>query len=65
MDLIMLVLVMLVIGVVVVLLIRAAEKIGLPPNWSYFLQLFALAVLVIYLLTQFVPLPNVLPGRRG
>ena len=58
MDLILLVVVCVVIGFLVWLL---TTKVPMPPGWATALQVLTLVVLVIYVLTRFVHLPNVLP----
>jgi uncharacterized membrane protein len=60
MDLILLVLVLVVIGFVVWLL---TTQIPMPPTWARAIQLLALLVIILYLVTRFLNLPNVLPGR--
>lgn len=58
MDLILLVVVLAVVGFVVWLV---TTRIPMPPLWASAIQLLALLVLVFFLLTRFVSLPNVLP----
>jgi hypothetical protein len=58
MDLIMLVLVMAVIGFLVYII---TTKIPMPPGWATAIQVLALIVIVLFLLSRFVKLPNVLP----
>ena len=58
MDLVMLVLVLVVIGFLVWLL---TTKIPMPPAWATTIQVLVIVVLVFYLLTRVVDLPNVLP----
>jgi hypothetical protein len=58
MDLILLVLVLVAIGFFVWLL---TTKIPMPPGWAQTIQIGTLIVLVLFLLTRFVHLPNVLP----
>ena len=58
MDLVMLVLVLVVIGFLVWLL---TTKIAMPPAWATTIQVLVIVVLVFYLLTRVVDLPNVLP----
>ena len=60
MDLILLVLVLVVIGFVIWLL---TTQIPMPPTWAKAIQLLALLVIILYLVTRFLNLPNVLPGR--
>ena len=57
MDLIMLVLVLCVIGFVVYLL---TTYIPMPPNLGKAIQVVALVLLILYLVSRVVPLPNVL-----
>ena len=58
MDLIILVLVICLIGFLVWLL---TTKIPMPPGWATAIQVIVLVVLVIYVLTRLVHIPNVLP----
>lgn len=58
MDLILLVVVLVVIGFVVYLL---TTQIPMPAGWARAIQILALLVIVLYLLSRFVNLPNVLP----
>jgi hypothetical protein len=58
MDLLMLVLVIVLIGFLVWLL---TTKVPMPPGWAIVIQVGALIVIVLYVLTRFVNLPNVLP----
>lgn len=58
MDLILLVLTLALIGFVVWII---TTKIPMPPMWATTIQVLAIIVLVLYALTRFVPLPNVLP----
>jgi hypothetical protein len=60
MDLILLVLVLAIVGFVIWLI---TTQIPMPANWARAIQIFALVVIVIYLITRFLNLPNVLPGR--
>lgn len=57
MDLIVLVLVVCLVGFVVWLL---TTYIPMPPNWAKLIQVVALVVLLLYLLTRLFHLPNVL-----
>lgn len=57
MDLLILVLVCCLIGFVVWL---ATTKIPMPDGWARAIQVFALIVLVLYVLTRLVTIPNVL-----
>jgi hypothetical protein len=56
-DLIVLVLVLVLIGFLVWLL---TTRIPLPPLWASTIQVVALVVVIVYLLTRVVHLPNVL-----
>lgn len=58
MDLIILVLVVALIGFLVYII---TTKIPMPPGWAMAIQVGALVVIILYLLTRFVNLPNVLP----
>src|SRR4029434_478059 len=58
MDLIYLVLVIALIGLLVLLI---TTKIPMPPFWATAIQILALGVIILYLVTRFVNLPNVLP----
>ena len=58
MDLIVLVLVLALIGFLVWVV---TTKIPMPPAWASAIQVLALVVIVLYMLTRFVDLPNVLP----
>jgi len=60
MDLLILVLVVALIGFVVYVI---TTKIQMPPYWAATIQLLALIVIVLWLLSHFVTLPNVLPRR--
>jgi hypothetical protein len=60
MDLLILVLVVALIGFVVYVI---TTKIQMPPGWAATIQLLALIVIVLWLLSHFVTLPNVLPRR--
>ncbi len=60
MDLILLILVLVVIGFLVWVL---TTQIPMPPMWAKAIQILALLVIVLYLITRFLNLPNVLPGR--
>ena len=57
MDLIILVLICVLIGFLVWLL---TTKVPMPPGWAAAIQVIALVVLVIFLLTKLVDIPNVL-----
>jgi membrane-bound metal-dependent hydrolase YbcI (DUF457 family) len=58
MDLVLLVLFVALIGFLVWVI---TTKIPMPPFWASVFQVVALIVLVLYLISRFVPLPNVLP----
>src|SRR5262247_2686778 len=58
MDLILLVLVVVLIGFVVWML---TTKVPMPPGWATAIQILALVVILLYVLSRFVNLPNVLP----
>ena len=58
MDLLVLVLIAALLGFVIYLL---TTKIPMPPYWAQIIQVVALIVLVLYVLTRFVRLPSVLP----
>jgi hypothetical protein len=58
MDLILLVLVVALIGFLVWAI---TTQIPMSPGWAKAIQVFALIVIVLYLITRFVRLPNVLP----
>ena len=58
MDLILLVLVLALVGFVIWIL---TTQIPMPPAWAKAIQVLALVCLVLYLLSRFVNLPNILP----
>lgn len=58
MDLIILVLVLCLVGFVVYLL---TTVIPMPPQWAKAIQVVALIVLILYLVTRLVRIPNILP----
>jgi hypothetical protein len=58
MDLLLLIVVCVVIGFIVWVL---TTQVPMPPVWAKAIQVLALVVLVLYILTRFVNLPNVLP----
>jgi alpha-D-ribose 1-methylphosphonate 5-phosphate C-P lyase len=58
MDLVILVLVVALIGFLVYIV---TTKIPMPSGWATTLQVFALVVLVVWLLSHFLAVPNVLP----
>jgi uncharacterized membrane protein len=58
MDLIILVIVVVLIGFLVWLL---TTRVPMPPGWATAIQVGALIVIVLYLVTRFIRLPNVLP----
>lgn len=57
MDLIILVVVLCLVGFVVWLL---TTKIPMPPYWATTIQVLAIIVLVLYVLSHFVRVPNLL-----
>jgi hypothetical protein len=58
MDLILLVLVAVLIGFVVYIL---TTRVPMPPGWATAIQVLALVLILLYVLSRFVVLPNVLP----
>lgn len=60
MDLVVLVLVVALIGFLVYVI---TTKVQMPPGWATTIQLLALIVIVLWVLSHFVALPNVLPHR--
>jgi hypothetical protein len=58
MDLIILVLVIALIGFLVWII---TTKIPMPPGWATAIQVLALVVIILFLLSRFVNVPNVLP----
>jgi hypothetical protein len=60
MDLLILVLVVALIGFVVYII---TTRIQMPPGWATTIQVLALVVIVLWLLSHFVSVPNVLPRR--
>jgi len=58
MDLVILVIVVVLIGFIVWLL---TTRVPMPPGWATAIQVGALILIVLYLITRFVRLPNVLP----
>lgn len=58
MDLLILVLVIVLIGFLIWIL---TTKVPLPPGWATAIQVLALIVILLYIVTRFVHLPNVLP----
>jgi len=58
MDLIVLVLLVVLIGFIVWVV---TTKVPMPPGWATAIQVLALIVIVLYLVTRFINLPNVLP----
>jgi hypothetical protein len=58
MDLLILVIVLCLIGFVIYLL---TTKIPMPPHWATAIQVLTLIVIVLYILSRLVSLPNVLP----
>lgn len=58
MDLLVLVLVLALIGFLVWII---TTRVPMPPGWATAIQVLALIVIILYVLTRFVTLPNVLP----
>jgi hypothetical protein len=58
MDLLLLVVVVALIGFLIYVL---TTKIPMPPLWAVTIQVLALVVIILFLLTRVVHLPNVLP----
>lgn len=58
MDLLLLVIVLVLLGFVIYVL---TTKVPMPPHWATAIQVIALIALLLYVLTRFVNLPNVLP----
>jgi len=58
MDLIILVLVVALIGFIVWVI---TTKVPMPPGWATAIQILALIVIILFLLSRFTNLPNVLP----
>lgn len=58
MDLIILILVIALIGFLVWLI---TTRVPMPPYWASALQILALVVIILFVLSRFVTLPNVLP----
>jgi len=58
MDLVLLVLVVVVVGFLVWLL---TTRVPMPPGWAQVIQVAVLIVLILYILSRFVRLPNILP----
>jgi hypothetical protein len=57
MDLLILVIVLALVGFVVYII---TTKIPMPPYWATAIQILALIVIVFYILTRFVKLPNLM-----
>jgi len=57
-DLVILILVVALIGFLIYVI---TSKIPMPPGWASAIQVLALVVIVLYLITRFFNLPNVLP----
>lgn len=57
MDLLMLVFLLVIVGFVVYAL---TTYVPMPPRWAQAIQILAFLVLLLYLITRFLPLPNVL-----
>jgi hypothetical protein len=58
MDLLLLVVVVALIGFLIYVL---TTRIPMPPLWAVTIQVLALVVIILFLLTRVVHLPNVLP----
>lgn len=58
MDLVWLVVAVCLVGFLIYVV---TENVPMPPGWKKAIQVGALVVLVLYLLTRIVSLPNVLP----
>lgn len=58
MDLLVLVLVLALIGFLVWII---TTRVPMLPGWATAIQVLALIVIILYILTRFVNLPNVLP----
>ena len=58
MDLVILVLIVALIGFVIYII---TTKVPMPPGWATALQLLALIVLILYIVSHFIAVPNVLP----
>jgi hypothetical protein len=58
MDLILLVCVLALVGFLVYVI---TTQVPMPPGWAKAIQVLALLVILLFLLTRFVNLPNVLP----
>lgn len=58
MDLVGLVLVLVVVGVLVYAL---TTLLPMPPQWAHAIQVLALIVLLLYLVTRFLRVPDLLP----
>jgi hypothetical protein len=58
MDLVILVLVIALIGFLIYII---TAKVPMPPYWATTIQVAALVVIILYVLSRFVNLPNVLP----
>jgi hypothetical protein len=61
MDLVLLVLVVALIGFLVYVI---TTKVQMPPGWATAIQVLALVLVILWVLSHFVALPNVLPGHR-
>lgn len=60
MDLIILVLMAVLIGFLVWVV---TTKVPMPQGWAQAIQVFALIVLLIWLLSHFIAIPNIMGGR--
>ncbi len=60
MDLVLLVLEVALIGFLVYVI---TTKVQMPPGWATAIQVLALVLVILWVLSHFVALPNVLPHR--
>jgi uncharacterized membrane protein len=60
MDLVLLVVIAVILGFVIWIL---TTQVPMPPMWAKAIQVGALIVFLLYILTRFMRLPNVLPGN--
>ena len=58
MDLLILIIALSALGFLVYLL---TTKIPMPPHWATAIQILALVVVVLYVLTRFIRIPNFFP----
>jgi hypothetical protein len=57
-DLILLVLVLALIGALVFVI---TTRVPMPPGWAAMIQIVALVIIVLWIVTRFVNVPNLLP----